>query len=281
MNQQSRRIWYLETLRQEALKHKTKREFKNKNPSAYTVACKLKILESICAHMPEVINKPISDRKAKEEALKYTTRGDFQKYSPKAYTAALKRGFLPEICKNMSSPHEIWTVEKLQIEALKYKKRGEFKRNNPSAYAITRMRGLLNQICGHMEKSGGVSILEMELFEQILAIHPSAKRRRFTKLTITGKPLITCLEIDIYIPELKKGIEFDGMYWHSAKGLKRSRPDWSEEDLLNYHEIKDSYFLSQGIQILHIREKDWLKDKEVCIKRCLEFLKTKESKDVR
>ena len=47
---------------------------------------------------------------------------------------------------------------------------------------------------------------------------------------------------------------------------------WSDEDIRNYHEIKDSWFASNGIQILHIKEEDWIQDKEACIKKCLDFL---------
>lgn len=68
------------------------------------------------------------------------------------------------------------------------------------------------------------------------------------------------------------GIEFDGKYWHSAKGLKRSRKHWPEEDIINYHEIKDNYFLSQGIQILHIKEEDWHINRSLCISQIEQFL---------
>ncbi len=91
-----------------------------------------------------------------------------------------------------------------------------------------------------------------------------------------GKPHIKGFDIDIYIPELRKGIEFDGTYWHSFSGLSRSRIDWPHEDIENYHQIKDKYFLSKGIHAFHVIEEDWIINKEKCIKECLEFLNAKE-----
>ena len=47
-------------------------------------------------------------------------------------------------------------------------------------------------------------------------------------------------ELDIYIPKLKVGIEYDGAYWHRDKALKEKQ--------------KDSYFSSKGIRVIHITE---------------------------
>jgi hypothetical protein len=54
------------------------------------------------------------------------------------------------------------------------------------------------------------------------------------------------LEIDIYLPELKIGFEFNGLYWHSE--LKKPK---------DYHLNKTKYFKERGIRIIHIWEDDW------------------------
>ncbi len=54
------------------------------------------------------------------------------------------------------------------------------------------------------------------------------------------------LEIDIYLPDLKLGFEFNGLYWHSE--LYRDK---------NYHLDKTNYFKEKGIQIIHIWEDNW------------------------
>ncbi len=53
-------------------------------------------------------------------------------------------------------------------------------------------------------------------------------------------------EIDIYIPSLSIGIEFNGLYWHSDiyKGK-------------DYHNTKSKYFGDRGIRIINIWEDDW------------------------
>lgn len=55
------------------------------------------------------------------------------------------------------------------------------------------------------------------------------------------------LEIDIYLPELKIGFEFNGLYWHSENFKDK-----------NYHLNKTNYFKDRGIQIIHIWEDDWI-----------------------
>jgi len=59
-------------------------------------------------------------------------------------------------------------------------------------------------------------------------------------------------EIDVYIPELSIGFEFNGLYYHSNKFKKN-----------NYHIVKKNYFKDRGIRIIHIWEDDWVDRKEI------------------
>ena len=54
------------------------------------------------------------------------------------------------------------------------------------------------------------------------------------------------LEIDIYLPDLKIGFEFNGLYWHSEKFKEKG-----------YHIDKTNYFKDRGVRIIHIWEDDW------------------------
>jgi hypothetical protein len=54
------------------------------------------------------------------------------------------------------------------------------------------------------------------------------------------------IEIDIYLPELKLGFEFNGLYWHSDECKDK-----------NYHLRKTNWFKDRGIRIIHIWEDDW------------------------
>ena len=58
-------------------------------------------------------------------------------------------------------------------------------------------------------------------------------------------------EIDIYLPELKIGFEFNGIYWHSQKFKDK-----------NYHLNKTKDALKNGIILYHIWEDEWLGEKD-------------------
>ena len=69
--------------------------------------------------------------------------------------------------------------------------------------------------------------------------------------------------LDFYVKDINKCIEFDGDYWHGeARGNQES--DRIREEL-----IKEN---CDGIQILHIKERDYNKDKEKVVRECLNFI---------
>ena len=59
------------------------------------------------------------------------------------------------------------------------------------------------------------------------------------------RKVISPYELDVYIPDHKLAIEFNGLYWHS-KHLK------------NYHLNKTEMCAKKGIKLLHIFENEWL-----------------------
>lgn len=78
------------------------------------------------------------------------------------------------------------------------------------------------------------------------------------KVIVGDKTLIKPKEIDIYIPEKKLAIEFDGLYWHSNQMLY-DRP--------NYHLEKTIECAKQGIQLIHIFEDEWQYKQDIVISR--------------
>lgn len=268
MKLQQHKPWTIEEIRAEALKYQTRIEF-SKNSPAYQAAVKRKILDQVCEHMKPRI-RLLEDLMI--EALKYNTSTEFYKNNPRAYAIAFKRGILDQICSHMKSKMKYWTTKEIYVEALKFNTRVEFQKNNKSAYGAAHRRKILDSVCAHMQPGTSTSSLEKNLFNIIKTHYPDVKKMVDRKVEIKNKPYITGFDIDIFIPELNKGIEFDGRYYHSLAGLKRARPNWPDEDIKNYHKIKDEYFKSKGIEILHIKEEDWLKDPEKEIQKCKEFL---------
>ena len=273
-------IWDKNTIKTEALKYKTRKEFQKNAPGALDAAKRLDIYDEVCVHM-EWINKRWTDEELFAEALKYGTRNDF--FTNKAYHVARNRGILDKICQHMPKdlkmnnfPHnKKWNEEAVAKEALKYFFRSDFKKNNEGAYDAAKDMKILDKICSHMNMSRNSSKHENHLFDKIKQLYPSAQKLRDRNAKIPNKPHIKGFDIDIYIPELRKGIEFDGTYWHSFEVMRKNknRSLWSDEDVKNYHKIKDDYFLSKGVKILHINDKEWLQNKTQSLDRILNFLK--------
>lgn len=264
-----------------ALTCKTKVEFREKYNGAMQVIYKRKLQNIAFAHMPdrahlsgeENPNRKYTDEDLHKIALKHETIDQFRKIDYSAYCVAHDRGIYTQIITHMPpASNNPYSYEELRDEALKYTVRGDFYKNSWKMYAAASARGILDDICKHMKKSQNVSFMEEELFYAIKENLPTTCKLRDRKVKIEGKPHIKGFDIDIFIPELKKGIEFDGDYHHSFEGMKRSKKNWPDEDIRNYHEIKDNWFANRGIKILHVKERDWLADKKSCIKRCLDFL---------
>ena len=110
--------------------------------------------------------------------------------------------------------------------------------------------------------------------DAVKSLFPSTTKLRDRKITIEGKPYMYGFDIDIFVPELMLGIEYDGGRSHSFEYMREDiyKAKWSDYDIRNYHEIKDAWFLTKGIKIIHIKEVDWKKDSDKCVKKCLEFL---------
>lgn len=81
------------------------------------------------------------------------------------------------------------------------------------------------------------NIKQMELFDFI---------SKYTVVELSNRKLLNGKEIDIYVPNLKLGFEFNGLYWHSEVYKDRM-----------YHLDKTKKSLENGINLFHIWEDDW------------------------
>lgn len=266
--------WTLEKLQEEASKYESRTKFAAGSNAAYQRANRMGILDKVCQHMKKLHCEPHTKASLLTEVSKYATIFEFVKRNKSAYNAALRLGILDEICKNLDKMYWRWTDQELQKEAFKYSTRKEFQKGSHSAYVTAINRDILQKLCVHMKKAGDISRAQKELFDFIKVKFPHIKQLKLRKINVIGKPHIKGFDLDIYVPEINKGIEFDGKYWHSTEGLRRSRPTWPAEDIENYHKIKDNFFASKNILVLHIAEIDWLRDKEFCMQKCLKFLES-------
>jgi hypothetical protein len=119
-------------------------------------------------------------------------------------------------------------------------KKHNFEINTDNFFSRTKQNLPLCTVCNTIGDSQ--SIKEKELFKYIQSIYNG----EMIQLYRDG------LEIDIYLPELKLGFEFNGLYWHSDKFKDK-----------NYHLNKSNYFKEKDIRIIHIWEDDWTYKTEI------------------
>jgi hypothetical protein len=59
-------------------------------------------------------------------------------------------------------------------------------------------------------------------------------------------------ELDIYLPDLKLAIEYNGLYWHSEDKVGK-----------NYHKYKSQMCANVGIKLIHVWENHWMDNKDI------------------
>ena len=100
-------------------------------------------------------------------------------------------------------------------------------------------------ICNPINKT----LSENEVFEFIKSILPVN-----TSIISGDRKILGGLELDIYIPDFKIAIEYNGLFWHSEIGGKKYK---------NYHLNKTNKCNELGIHLIHIFEDEWLYKNEI------------------
>lgn len=83
---------------------------------------------------------------------------------------------------------------------------------------------------------------------EICTLLSDIEYKRHNRTILNGK------EIDIYIPSLKLGIEYNGLRWHSEFAFGRDR---------NYHIGKLNDCNSKNVKLIQIFEDEWINNKEI------------------
>lgn len=99
---------------------------------------------------------------------------------------------------------------------------------------------------------------EIEEFIKSLNVH----------VIVCDKKQLNGVELDLYLPDYKIGIEYNGLYWHSEKRGKHQ----------NYHLEKTEKCLSKGIRLIHIFSDEWLTKKEIIKSRLINIFKLDKDK---
>jgi len=129
--------------------------------------------------------------------------------------------------------------------------------NNFFKMSYTNLRVRLiskSEISPFFREKKGTSDEEERLFNFIKEIYVG-------EIIKNTKNIISPLELDIYLPELKLAFEFNGLFWHNE--LNKSN---------NYHLEKTELAEKQGIKLVHIYEDDWMFKQEIVKSRILNLL---------
>ncbi len=94
-------------------------------------------------------------------------------------------------------------------------------------------------VCPECNRNKGVSVKEKEVLAWIQSIY-------FGTIIENDRTVLNGKELDIYIPEKKLAIEFNGNYWHSTV-IKE----------IAYHQEKTLDCKKSGVRLIHIFEYDW------------------------
>ena len=113
---------------------------------------------------------------------------------------------------------------------------------------------------------------EDELIEYIKSI--------YDKLVIKGNRNIVLnehsnrfLELDIYLPDIKLAIEFNGSYWHSDEFIKNKNPYFNSSK--EYHDYKFNKCKEKDIELIFIDEIDYIENKNKVLEHISNNIKNK------
>lgn len=127
----------------------------------------------------------------------------------------------------------------------------------PSDIYISRNVSKLNLCTVCFPISHSPSIKEKNLLEFVKSIYKNEVIESYREK----------MEIDVYLPDLKIGFEFNGLYWHSDKFRDKK-----------FHLSKSNYFKEKGIRVIHIWEDDWLYKNEIVKSQIKNWLGLTEKK---
>lgn len=201
-------------------------------------------------HNPESIRKVVEERKKNETIkLKYKINGI--NYSNKA-----KNEFL-----NFIKPYNLTLLDYEDKEHIKIKCNicnSEIKTRTQFIYQRIKKHIIPCSFCQPKPKQ--TSFRESEFKAFIKEIYKNT-------ILENDRNILKGKEIDIYLPDLKLGLEFDGIYWHADSRFYKEdeiiyRKGLTAKQIWEKDVLKDKLAESVGIRLIRIKEYDWLNDNE-------------------
>ena len=101
------------------------------------------------------------------------------------------------------------------------------------------------------------SSAEQELYAYVLELMQGK-----CKVKHNCRTVIESMELDVYVPDKKLALEYDGLYWHS---------DEMQADK-TYHLRKTAQCQEKGVHLVHVFENEWLYNKDIVKSRIRDLL---------
>jgi hypothetical protein len=162
------------------------------------------------------------------------------------------------VYKKYAEKDNILRIDDFEIVKYCHKHQGEFSINKKLYHnrkRITNNDNVICTVCNPLSENN--SLLELDLLD---FIRHNISNEVISNHRDGGK------EIDIFIPNLNIGFEFNGLYWHNELHKEN-----------DYHKNKTDFFNDKNIKIIHIWEDDWVLKSEIVKSRVLNLLgKTKK-----
>lgn len=173
------------------------------------------------------------------------------------------------ICRNLfvkSTEQFIADAKKIHGDTYDYSK-SEYIRSHDKLIITCKKHGdFLQKPYSHLHGHGCPKCLyakhklEKEIIKFVKSLKVKVKANDRT--TLFDESTKFYKEIDIYLPELNKGIEVNGVYWHKIH--ERMNP--------GYHKNKNQLFKKYRIDLLNVSDISWVKDKEKVKERIKKFI---------
>jgi len=137
----------------ETNKYKTKKEFREDNPSLYDAVYRRKLFEKtdIKGQNEWTLDKLLNISR------KYKTLMEFKRKESKAYNACKSLNLYKEVTKHLIRKTKNITIEDCLTKALSYNHRSDFQKDYPSHYRYIRLNNLQSKAYSHMFRKQVVS----------------------------------------------------------------------------------------------------------------------------
>ncbi len=148
-------LWTLDACKKDALKYKSRTEWVQRSPGAYSSARTKGWIDECCVHMRvrKLENGTWTLENCKKDALKYETKGDWKKHSGAAYGIAWANEWLVECCAHMRiirNRKGYWTLDLCKVQARKYRTKNEWETKHAASCDAARRNGWFQECSAHM-----------------------------------------------------------------------------------------------------------------------------------